>query len=89
MKSISPELLASAIDMEDGEESARRVKYLGAEALAGADRTADVFLTRFFNHSYIPDMVLEWPKRGTNVRREVYLRPSGEPWIPLAWIRPP
>jgi len=79
VKSISPELLASAIDMEDGEESARRVKYLVAEALAGADRTADVFLTRFFNHSYIPDMVLEWPKRGTNVRREVYLRPSGEP----------
>ncbi len=38
-----------------------------------------VVQTRCFNHSYVPDMVLEWPRRGSKVIREVYLRPSDSP----------
>ncbi|WP_153348525.1 hypothetical protein [Nocardia aurantia] len=71
--------LNSAFLIEDGDESVRRVKEIISDALVEADPTVAVVRTEYFNHSYVPDLVLEWPSRGTSATRKVYLRPTQNP----------
>jgi hypothetical protein len=47
------------------------VKSLLCTELAALDPHAIIHRTAYFNHSYMPDLVLDWP---TKQRREVYLR---------------
>jgi len=59
-----------ALDHPDPFESEKRIKETVADALHALDSSAALNVTRHFNHSYAPDMVLSW---GT-VHRPVYLR---------------
>ncbi len=52
-------------------ESERRVKEIVADALAAFDASATVKITSYFNHTFAPDMVLQW---GGQVERPVFLR---------------
>lgn len=76
----SGESLRTAFEIADGAESIRRVKQIVVGSLRHADPSLTIVPTNYFNHSYVPDMVLEWPKRGANVNRRVYLRPTSDPW---------
>ncbi|WP_328393711.1 hypothetical protein [Nocardia sp. NBC_00416] len=79
MTSEAAAKLNSAFLIEDGNESVRRVKEIINDTLVVADPTARIVNTEYFNHSYIPDLVLEWPSRGSNEIRKVYLRPTQNP----------
>lgn len=62
----------------DPAEIADRVKESIAGEIAGVDRTLVVKKTEYFNHTYIPDLVVWWPNGG-NGHREVFIRfDSGE-----------
>jgi hypothetical protein len=75
----SPDELEVAFNLEDADESIRRVKDIVSRTLRQADRDVDIIATDYFNHSYVPDLVIEWPRRGANARRQVYLRPTSDP----------
>lgn len=51
------------------------IKSLAAQILQRADQDAVLVPTGNFNHSYLPDFVLEW-RGGTRLDRHVYLRTS-------------
>lgn len=68
-----PELearLYAALDDPNPFESEKRIKETVADALLGLDPSATLDVTRYFNHSYAPDMVLSWGKEV----RQVFLR---------------
>ena len=51
--------------------AAADVKQLVCDELARVDPDADIRRTDYFNHTYIPDVVVRW---GSDAPREVYLR---------------
>lgn len=55
------------------DDSIRTVKQVVANALRALDRTAEIKDTTYFNHSFVPDFVLTWP-REQNRTRDVFLR---------------
>ena len=69
-----PELearLYAALDDPNPFESEKRIKETVADALLSLDPSASLDVTRYFNHSYAPDMVLSWGKKDS---RQVFLR---------------
>lgn len=52
------------------------VKTAVADSLRQADPNAKVSFTRWFNHSYNPDMTVTWPKGEAAGERSVFLRGS-------------
>ncbi|MFB7719220.1 tetratricopeptide repeat protein [Nocardia sp. NPDC056100] len=79
MTSYTESELNEALRIADGAASIERVKDIVSDALLAADPSARVMRTEYFNHTYIPDLVVEWPSRGTNSLRRVYLRPTQDP----------
>ncbi|WP_157777240.1 tetratricopeptide repeat protein [Nocardia terpenica] len=79
MTSVTQEKLKGAFWVEDGLQSARLVKQIVSESLSAADPAVRVVWTQYFNHTYIPDLVLEWPSRSVSASRRVYLRPTQNP----------
>lgn len=71
--------MRDALQIEDGFESVRRVKDIVIAVVQGADPSARVVRTDYFNHTYIPDLVVEWPARGTENLRRIYLRSTQDP----------
>lgn len=71
--------LNAALAVEDWQESISRVKSVVSNSFRTADKSVEVVRTEHFNHSNIPDLVLEWPDRGSSRRRYVYLRPTQDP----------
>lgn len=71
--------LAAALDIEDWEDSINRVKYIVSRSIVSVDDSVRIVPTQYFNHSNVPDLVLEWPSRGSKNRRNVYLRPTQDP----------
>ncbi|MEU2732530.1 hypothetical protein ABZ650_32930 [Streptomyces griseoviridis] len=55
-----------------------RVKDIVARHLRRMDPGATVTKTEFFNHTHVPDMVLEWPGRPRTPRRFIYLRTTSD-----------
>lgn len=52
-------------------EATADIKQLLCDELARVDPTAQVHKTEYFNHTYLPDVVLDWPDREP---REVFVR---------------
>lgn len=71
--------LEDALQVEDSAESVRRVKDIVSAALLVADPSVRVTRTEYFNHTYVPDLVVEWPSRGVDCLRRVYLRATQDP----------
>jgi hypothetical protein len=66
--------VVDALRLEDGDEAVRRVKSIVAEELSSLDRRVSLVQTEYFNHSWVPDLVVNWPHLGVNTERYVYLR---------------
>ena len=60
-----------ALSDKDMTTASSAVKQLLCEELARADPAAQIHKTDYFNHTYVPDVVLGWPDREP---REVFLR---------------
>ena len=61
----------NALDDHDMNTACTNVKRLVCDELALADPTARIHRTEYFNHTYVPDVVLDWDDREP---REVFLR---------------
>lgn len=62
-----------ALGAADDSYSIARIKSLPAGELARLDSRAQIRVTQYFNHTYIPDFVLTWSS-GAVREREVFLR---------------
>lgn len=79
MTTPSAQALEAALHIANAEDSINRVKDVVADSLRHADPSATVIRTTYFNHTYVPDIVLEWPSRGAGQNREVFLRSAIDP----------
>ncbi|OZC82918.1 hypothetical protein CH274_08050 [Rhodococcus sp. 06-418-5] len=70
------EQISAASRIEDPNESIRELKRIAADTLSTADGRARIVMTSNFNHTYLPDFVVEWPERSANKNRPVFLRAS-------------
>ncbi|WP_029892915.1 hypothetical protein [Nocardia brasiliensis] len=70
------EVIEMAGSLSDSSDSIRDLKRIAVDALTEADPDTRVITMPNFNHSYLPDFVLEWPKRSSRDHRFVYLRSS-------------
>ena len=61
----------NALDDHNMDTACTNVKSLVCDELARADPTARIHRTEYFNHTYVPDVVLDWDDREP---REVFLR---------------
>ncbi|BDU01046.1 MULTISPECIES: helicase associated domain-containing protein [Nocardia] len=73
--------LYDAFLIENAVASIQRLKEIVTETLLATDPSAKIVQTEYFNHTYIPDLVVEWPSRGSGAIRPIYLRPTQDPWI--------
>ena len=70
------ERIAAALDTTDARDAGHRVHQVVAEEMASLDPTATTQVTGYFNHSYVPDLVMQWGKGKQSVERPVFLRHS-------------
>ncbi len=73
--------IRDALFAQETEESVERVKDVVSDVLRRADPQVEVFRTNHFNHTFSPDLVLEWPKASRSERRRVFLRATQRPEI--------
>lgn len=66
----------NALSGHDLLEVSAQVKNLVCEELASVDPTAEIKRTEYFNHTYVPDIVVEWSGGGP---RNVYMRFLNDP----------
>jgi hypothetical protein len=70
--------ISQAMDEPDDRAMFSRVKDIVARHLSRMDPRATVTMTEFFNHTHVPDMVLQWPDRPRAPRRFIYLRTTSD-----------
>src|SRR5437588_641625 len=79
MNTASAEALDRALRIANAEDSISEVKAVVAGSLSKADPSAKLIRTSYFNHTFVPDIVIEWPSRGVGQNREVFLRSTVDP----------
>ncbi|WP_194521013.1 hypothetical protein [Cellulosimicrobium sp. JZ28] len=72
MRTLLDDAIQRAAQVSRSDERAAAIKRAVAESIARIDRTAEPRFTEHFNHTWIPDIVLEWPREKR--ARFVYLR---------------
>src|SRR5690606_22318839 len=70
------EQISTALDTPDAQEAGRRVHQVVAQELRSLDPTVTTDITGYFNHSYVPDLVMQWGKGRESFERPVFLRHS-------------
>ena len=70
------EQVSAALDTSDAQEAGHRVHQVVAQELRNLDPTATTEITGYFNHSYVPDLVMQWGKGRDAFERPVFLRHS-------------
>lgn len=65
---------ADALDDLDADRLTRRVKTLVSDELAALGTRVDIRHTDYFNHTFVPDMVVAWDDAGDRHQRDVFLR---------------
>lgn len=70
------EQVSAALDTTDAQEAGHRVHQVVAQEMRSLDPTAKTEITGYFNHSYMPDLVLQWGKGREAFERPVFLRHS-------------
>lgn len=65
--------ILSGLDVPNWDESISAVKRVVVNALRQLDRAVDIKDTGYFNHSFVPDFALSWPREPSR-HRDVYLR---------------
>lgn len=74
--SIFAEQIAAALDTNDAQEAGARVHRVVADELGSLDPMATTEVTGYFNHSYVPDLVISWGSGKRAEQRQVFLRHS-------------
>ncbi|MER6297924.1 hypothetical protein [Streptomyces althioticus] len=75
---VAPEI-DRALDHPDPREAVERVKDVVQRRLLAVHPSANIVRTPFFNHTYVPNLLMRW-KNGRGVaERRVYLRTSSDP----------
>lgn len=72
--------IAHALDDPDDRSMVARVKETVAGHLRRMDPHATVTPTEFFNHTHVPDLILQWPDQPRTPRRYIYLRTTSDPF---------
>src|SRR5258708_1837608 len=57
------------------------VKQAVAQEVTSLSPDATIVLTNYFNHSYMPDLVLEWNDAGRRAERPIFLRNDLRPEV--------
>ncbi|MEY2419954.1 MAG: hypothetical protein QOI95_21 [Acidimicrobiaceae bacterium] len=70
--SLQTEIL-DGLEVRGWDDSIAAVKHVVANALHRLDRSAEVKDTGYFNHSFVPDFVVTWPREQDRTR-DVFLR---------------
>jgi hypothetical protein len=70
------EQISAALDTNDARDAGERVHRVVADEMRSLDPTAKTEVTGYFNHSYVPDLVISWGKGKQLVQRPVFLRHS-------------
>ncbi|ARI50710.1 hypothetical protein A6E92_00080 [Streptomyces sp. S8] len=78
MVNLVEQSIAQAMDEPDDRMMFTQVKDIVARHLRRMDPGATITKTEFFNHTHVPDMVLEWPGRPRTPRRFIYLRTTSD-----------
>ncbi|MGH7490559.1 MAG: hypothetical protein ACREMY_33850, partial [bacterium] len=65
--------ILDGLDIPGWDQSIDAVKRVVGNALHELDRTAHITDTNYFNHSFVPDFILRWPREAGRTR-EVFLR---------------
>lgn len=77
MMAVETELVGQvrdALASDDPSYAASTTKAAVAKALSKLDQRVRVLGTNHFNHTWIPDLVLEWPQEPNRPERPVFLR---------------
>ncbi|WP_333752761.1 hypothetical protein [Streptomyces sp. IBSBF 2394] len=77
---MAPEI-NSALDHPDPRQAVERVKDVVQRRLLDVYPTARIVRTDFFNHTYVPDLLMTWSSGAHRSERRVYLRASGDPGL--------
>lgn len=77
MAEMSPEL-AQAMSHSRPQDFIDSVKQVVIAELESLDSSLEIKTTDYFNHSFIPDMSVEWTNLGKRHRRDLFLRFSFE-----------
>ncbi|WP_198955673.1 hypothetical protein [Frankia sp. CcI49] len=70
--------LEAALGISSTRESIQGIKSVVAREIEATDTSARIRDTGYFNHSYMPDFVLEWPDDEAAGQRFMYLKFSGD-----------
>lgn len=81
MTMMSVEVLGEVrrLSVEDPRGAVADIPKLVARWLGELDRQASIFPTGVLNHSYLPDIVMQWPSRLSAGERPVFLRFTPDP----------
>ncbi len=77
MTGFSSADLNDAVHLPDHQDAVDRIKDLVIRQLVSTDGRASIKRTAYFNHSFVPDLVLAWQDERED--RYVFLRPEAEP----------
>ncbi|PWK74754.1 hypothetical protein BCL76_101488 [Streptomyces sp. CG 926] len=75
---VEPEI-DRALDHPDPREAVERVKDVVQRRLLAVYPSAKIVRTTFFNHTYVPDLLMTWKSGSRAAERRVYLRASSDP----------
>ncbi|MYR38077.1 hypothetical protein GTX14_18480 [Streptomyces sp. SID4944] len=75
---VAPEI-DSALDHPDPRQAVERVKDVIQRRLLDVYPTARIVRTDFFDHTYVPDLLMTWSSGTRKSERRVYLRASSDP----------
>lgn len=75
---VAPEI-DSALDHPDPRQAVERVKDVVQRRLLAVYPNAHIVRTDFFNHTYVPDLLMTWASGSRKAERRVYLRASSDP----------
>lgn len=70
--------LDAALSISSTQESIGSIKAVVAREIKATDSSVQIRDTGYFNHSYMPDFVLEWPDDAAAGQRFMYLKFGGD-----------
>lgn len=81
------EQIRSAMLSSNPRDIVTGVKDAVAQAVGSLSPDANIVMTEYFNHSYMPDLVLEWNDTGKRDTRPIFLRNALRPYVTEEEVR--
>ncbi|GAA4413813.1 hypothetical protein ACFQV2_37070 [Actinokineospora soli] len=70
--------IGHALELSQPQAAIDGVKAAVTDELKALDPKIEVVRTDYFNHTYIPDLVIRWPRESSTFERYVYLRSNSD-----------